>query len=84
MAEFAALHLSPDIADAVTRLGWAADDPVMRDAAPTAARGHNLVALLPPVPAAAGAVIQAHDQTISILSRFHRIEDHLRPVARDQ
>jgi hypothetical protein len=57
VAEFAALHLSPDIGDAVTRLGWTADDPVMRDAAPTAARGHNLVALLPPVPAAATPVL---------------------------
>ena len=57
MAEFAALHLSTDIAAAVTRLGWTADDPVMRDAAPTAARGHNLVALLPPVPAAASPVL---------------------------
>ena len=57
MAEFGALHLSPAVADAVTRLGWTADDPVMRDAAPTVARGHNLAALLPPVPAAATPVL---------------------------
>ncbi|MEO7985418.1 MAG: DbpA RNA binding domain-containing protein [Gemmatimonadales bacterium] len=57
MADFEALHLSPPIAAAVSRLGWTADDPVMRDAAPTAARGHNLVAILPPVPAAATPVL---------------------------
>jgi ATP-dependent RNA helicase DeaD len=57
VAEFPALHLSPEIAAAVTRLGWTADDPVMRDAAPTVARGHNLVALLPPIPAAATPVL---------------------------
>lgn len=57
MADFAALHVSPQIADAVTSLGWTADDPVMRDAAATVARGHNLVALLPPVPAAATPVL---------------------------
>ena len=53
MADFEGLHLSPPIAAAVARLGWSADDPVMRDSAPTAARGHNLVTLVPPVPAAA-------------------------------
>lgn len=57
MADFEALHLSPPIAAAVSHLGWAADDPVMRDAAPTVARGHNLVAILPPVPAAATPVL---------------------------
>lgn len=57
MAGFEALHISPSVAEAVARLGWTAEDPVMRDAAPTAARGHNLVALLPPVPAAATPVL---------------------------
>ena len=49
--DFEGLHLSPPIAAAVARLGWSADDPVMRDSAPTAARGHNLVTLVPPDPA---------------------------------
>ncbi|MGH7498796.1 MAG: DbpA RNA binding domain-containing protein [Gemmatimonadales bacterium] len=53
MVDFEGLHLSAPIAAAVSRLGWTADDPVMRDAAPTAGRGHNLVAILPPVPSAA-------------------------------
>ena len=57
MADLEALHLSPPIAAAVTRLGWTADDPVMRDAAPTAGRGHNLLVVVPPVPAAATAAL---------------------------
>jgi ATP-dependent RNA helicase DeaD len=48
-----ALHLTPPIAEALARLGWASDDSLMREAAPTAARGHNLVLALPPSPAAA-------------------------------
>ena len=53
MAVLEALHLTPPIADALSRLGWSAEDPLMREAAPTAARGHNLVLVLPPSPAAA-------------------------------
>jgi ATP-dependent RNA helicase DeaD len=56
VADLEALHLLSPIALAVERLGWSADDPVMRDACPTTARGHNLVALLPPLPAAATPV----------------------------
>lgn len=47
------LHLTPTIAAALSELGWSADDPLFREAAPTAARGHNLVLVLPPSPAAA-------------------------------
>jgi hypothetical protein len=47
------LHLTSPIAAALARLGWTADDPLVREAAPTAARGHNLVLVLPPSPAAA-------------------------------
>jgi len=46
-----ALHLSPTVAAALERLGWGADHPLLRDAAPTAARGHNLVMVVPPAPA---------------------------------
>ena len=53
MAALESLHLSPDIAAALHHLGWRADDALMRDAAPTAARGHNLVLVLPPSPTAA-------------------------------
>lgn len=45
------LHLSPSVAAAVARLGWDADQPLLREAAPTAARGHNLVMVVPPAPA---------------------------------
>ncbi|MBA3497783.1 MAG: hypothetical protein H0T86_11815, partial [Gemmatimonadales bacterium] len=53
MAGLEALHLMPAIAAALTRLGWSGDDPFTREAAPTAARGHNLLLLLPPSPTAA-------------------------------
>lgn len=53
MAGFDDLHLTPPIAAALARLGWHAEDPLLREAAPTAARGHNLVLVLPPSPAAA-------------------------------
>jgi ATP-dependent RNA helicase DeaD len=46
-----ALHLSPTVAAALERLGWGADHPLLREAAPTAARGHNLVMVVPPAPA---------------------------------
>jgi ATP-dependent RNA helicase DeaD len=48
---FEDLHLTPPIAEALQRLGWTADDPALREAAPTAARGHNLVLVAPPSPA---------------------------------
>ena len=53
MAALEELHLSPPIAAALTRLGWSADDALTREAAPTAARGHNLMLVLPPSPTAA-------------------------------
>jgi ATP-dependent RNA helicase DeaD len=48
---FEDFHLQTPIAAALERLGWTAEDPRARDAAPTAARGNNLVAYTPPVPA---------------------------------
>lgn len=51
MPSYEELHLSPTVAQALQRLGWAPDDPALRDAAPTAARGHNLVLAAPPSPA---------------------------------
>jgi len=53
------LHLSPPIAAALTRLGWSADDALTREAAPTAARGHNLVLVIPPSPTAAPPALAA-------------------------
>jgi ATP-dependent RNA helicase DeaD len=51
MTEVGQLHLTDTIAHALTTLGWAADDPRVREAAPTAARGHNLALVTPPSPA---------------------------------
>ncbi len=44
-------HLTPPIAAALERLGWSPDDSALRETAPTAARGHNLVVVAPPSPA---------------------------------
>lgn len=50
MPSFQELHLTLPTATALERLGWSPDDAAARDTAPTAARGHNLVAFTPPVP----------------------------------
>ena len=57
LPSFQDLHLKPPIAGALERLGWNAEDAGARDTAPTAARGHNLVASAPPVPAYAGPAL---------------------------
>ncbi len=57
MPAFDHLHLPPAIASALQSLGWNAEDPMLREAAPTAARGHNLVAITPPVPAYAAPAL---------------------------
>lgn len=51
MPTFDDLHLKAPIGAALERLGWNADDPRVQDAAPTTARGNNLIASTPPVPA---------------------------------
>lgn len=50
MPSFQDLHLTPSTGSALERLGWSPDDAAVREAAPTAARGHNLVVATPPVP----------------------------------
>ena len=57
MPSFQDLHLKPPIAAALERLGWNPEDPGARETAPTAARGHNLVASTPPVPAYAAPAL---------------------------
>ena len=47
---FEDLHIQPAIAAILEALGWTPDHPAVREAAPTSARGHNLVAVTPPVP----------------------------------
>jgi ATP-dependent RNA helicase DeaD len=43
-------HIQPAIAASLQSLGWTSDHPAVRETAATAARGHNLVAVTPPVP----------------------------------
>ena len=54
---FQDFHLTPALATALERLGWNAEVPGARDTAPTAARGNNLVAATPPVPAYAAPAL---------------------------
>jgi ATP-dependent RNA helicase DeaD len=68
---FEELHLKPPIAAALERLEWRADDASARETAPTAARGHNLVAVTPPVPAYA---------TPALAGLLSRIEDGSRAL----
>jgi ATP-dependent RNA helicase DeaD len=51
------LHLNESVAEALTALGWAADDPRVRETVPTAARGHNLAVVTPPGPAYGGPAL---------------------------
>ena len=52
-------HLSAPVARTLESWDWQSSDPLLRDAIPTVARGHNLVAVLPPSPAAAAPLIGA-------------------------
>jgi ATP-dependent RNA helicase DeaD len=69
---FESLHLPAPIAAALERLGWSANDPAAREIIPTAARGHSLVAVTPPVPvyatpAVAGVLSQLGDGKRALL-----------------
>jgi ATP-dependent RNA helicase DeaD len=48
---FEDLHVAAAAAGALDAMGWDAGSAMARDMAPTAARGHNLVAVTPPSPA---------------------------------
>jgi ATP-dependent RNA helicase DeaD len=61
---FEELHLQPAVAATLDQLGWQPDNPLAKDATPTAARGHNLVVVTPPAPAYSAPVVGA------ILSRL--------------
>src|SRR5690606_26522588 len=54
---FEELHVAPAAAEALSAMGWNAADPAARELAPTAARGHNLVAVTPPSPAYAAPAL---------------------------
>ena len=69
MPSYEDLHLTPPVAEALERLGWGPDDPALREVAPTAARGHNLVLAAPPAPAYA---VPALAGMLSTLGRGRR------------
>jgi hypothetical protein len=68
---FEKFHLHPSIAATLDRLGWTPENPVLREAVPTVARGHNLVAVTPPAPAYAtatlGALLSRHAAKLDLL-----------------
>ncbi|HLS47445.1 MAG TPA: DbpA RNA binding domain-containing protein [Gemmatimonadales bacterium] len=57
MPGFEELHVAPAAAEALSAMGWDIADPAARELAPTAARGHNLVAVTPPAPAYAAPAL---------------------------
>ena len=57
MSDSDLLALAPPVAGTLAAAGWAANHPAMREAAPVAARGNNLVYLAPPSPAWAAPVL---------------------------
>ena len=50
MPGFEDLHLTSAVGGALEAMGWAPTDAAARETAPTAARGHSLVAVTPPAP----------------------------------
>ena len=57
MSDLELLPLATPVAETLARAGWPAEHPAMREAAPVAARGHNLVCIAPPSPAWAAPVL---------------------------
>jgi len=53
------LHLDASAGARLQALGWSSDDPYVRASIPSVARGHNLVATLPPAPSYAAPVLAA-------------------------
>lgn len=50
MAALTGLHLTPALAAALEALGWSGTDPEVKEAVPTAARGHDLALIVPAAP----------------------------------
>ena len=51
MSDLELQALAPSMAEKLAAAGWPVDHPALREAAPVAARGHNLVYVAPPSPA---------------------------------
>jgi len=92
MSGLAELHLAPAVAAALESFGYSAADQIVRDQAPTAARGHNLVLAWPPsaryaAPALAGLVsaVAAGGKPALLLVPEHALDEWaavLAPFAR--
>ncbi|MEO8228021.1 MAG: hypothetical protein ABI637_11330, partial [Gemmatimonadota bacterium] len=57
MPGFEELHVTRAAAEALDALGWTTNSTAAREAAPSAARGHNLVIVAPPSPAYAAPAL---------------------------
>jgi hypothetical protein len=57
VSDLEALHSAPPLAGVLAAAGWPAGHPALSEAAPVAARGHNLVFIAPPAPAWARPVL---------------------------
>ncbi len=57
MSDLDLLPLAPPVAGTLAAAGWSVDHPALREAAPVAARGHNLVYVAPPSPSWAAPVL---------------------------
>jgi ATP-dependent RNA helicase DeaD len=66
LSSFEELHIQPSIARVLDQRGWTPDTSASREVAPTAARGHNLVAVAPPTP------VYAAPGVAGMLSRVER------------
>lgn len=64
MSGFEELQLAAGAASVLERWGWRPSQTLAREAVPTVARGHNLVAVTPPSPAAAAPVVAAFVQRL--------------------
>ncbi len=64
MSGFEELQLAAGAASVLERWGWRPSQTLVREAVPTVARGHNLVAVTPPSPAAAAPVVAAFVQRL--------------------
>lgn len=64
MSGFEELQLGAGAVAVLERWGWRPSHPLVREAVPTVARGHNLVAVTPPSPASAAPVVAAFVQRL--------------------
>lgn len=59
MSQFGEMHVRPEVARTLESWGWTPAHRLVREVVPTAARGHNVVLVGTPVPAAAAPLVGA-------------------------